>query len=103
MWDDEYTKAVNAFLEDSEWIGIIEMPLAVQLRALARTLDLMMESEGQVQSAAASQFAQTWARLAKRTPAGGDGDGLDALLEPIPGLEHGLAHGTGCQCPDCAA
>jgi hypothetical protein len=95
---------VREFLEHAgTWLGPAEAPLVVQLRALASSLDRMMREDGAVQSAAASQFAGTWARLAKRDPvpkAGGGDDGL-GFLEPIPGLETGLAHGAGCQCPVC--
>lgn len=105
-WASEYEDSVTTFLEGADWIGALEQPLAVQLRALARTLDQAMREDGAVQSAAASQFAGTWARLAKRDPAsssgkGGGEDGLEGLFQPIPGLEGGLAHGSGCRCPDC--
>ena len=105
-WGRDYSDAVAEFLEAAgEWLGPVERPLVVQLRALAGSLDSMMRSDGAVQSAAASQFAATWARLAKRDPKAGKGssssdDGLD-FLEPIPGLERGLAHGHGCRCPEC--
>jgi hypothetical protein len=102
-WNNDYTESVAEFLESaSAWIRAAEKPLAVQLRALAAGLDKSMREDGTVQSAAASQFAQTWARLAKRDPAG-SGSGGDELgfLEPIPGLEAGLLHGAGCQCGSC--
>lgn len=104
-WGNDYSESVAKFLEAADsWLGAVELPLAVQLRALAAGLDQQMRLEGSVQSAAASQFAQTWARLAKRDPAGSSsgGDGLD-FLEPIPGLENGLAHGSGCRCPECSS
>lgn len=105
-WGNEYSDSVRAFLAEAEWISAVERPLAVQLEAMARSLDKSMREEGQVVPAAASQFAMTWARLAKRDPSNGKpagGDQLDAWLQPIPGLEAGLAHGSGCRCDSCAA
>lgn len=104
-WENEYTAAVGEFLEHAaDWLGPAERPLCVQLRALAGTLDKQMRADSTVQSAAASQFAQTWARLEKRNPArAAAGDGGDPFgLEPIPGLESGLMHGAGCMCPEHA-
>ena len=104
-WSNEYSDSVRGFLEEADWISALERPLAVQLEAMARSLDKSMREEGSVVPAAASQFAMTWARLAKRDPANGKpaGDQLDGWLQPIPGLEAGLAHGSGCRCEACAA
>ncbi len=89
-WEGDYLTAVNEFLSEAKWLTAVERPLAVQLRALARSLDKQMRDDGAVQSALSNAFSMTWARLLKRTDDKGKREPADPLadmLQPMPGME----------------
>lgn len=64
-----YSDAVEAYLDEADWLGVLDGPFVVQARSLARSLDRQLTVAGEVQSALASTFDKVFMRLEQRRPA----------------------------------
>jgi hypothetical protein len=64
-----YSEAVDAFLAEATWLTGLDAPLKVHAKAIARSLDRQLGTDGVVQSALASSFDKAMHRLYAGRPA----------------------------------
>lgn len=63
-----YTTTIEAYLAAADWLTVLEGPLRVHARSIAKSLDSQLEKTGEIQSAMASSFDKVYARLEARRP-----------------------------------
>lgn len=63
-----YTGAIRAYLEAATWLGVADLPFRVHAESIAKSLDVQLAKDGQVQSALASSFDKVMYRLEARRP-----------------------------------